>query len=142
MAINQLPPVSICSLQSHTSFFSLLINLTQAPNSLPDHVYTKRFCNTIVSIFTNKIFILHQELISSQSTLKVNEILSPPVSSAATCSSLTFHFRMQMIKQSKYSTCLLDPSQQQLLKPAYHPQPLSLLSSFIPQSIIELQQHI
>ncbi|KAE8280912.1 hypothetical protein D5F01_LYC21481 [Larimichthys crocea] len=90
------------------TLFSLLNNITQPQDSLPSHCYTTTFCNSIMSFFTEKIKNIHQQL-GSIPHLNISTDWHPPTHPFPTFHLPSLSEIAELIKQSKPSTCQLDP---------------------------------
>ncbi|KAE8278033.1 hypothetical protein D5F01_LYC23909 [Larimichthys crocea] len=97
------------------TLFSLLNNITQPQDSLPSHCYTTTFCNSIMSFFTEKIKNIHQQL-GSIPHLNISTDWHPPTHPFPTFHLPSLSEIAELIKQSKPSTCQLDPLPTQLVK--------------------------
>uniref|UniRef100_A0A671W446 Reverse transcriptase domain-containing protein n=1 Tax=Sparus aurata TaxID=8175 RepID=A0A671W446_SPAAU len=124
----------ICSNKGNTkSLFSLYKNITQAPESLPSHLCSTAFCNSIMSFLSQKIQMIHQHL-SSQTTLNVISELPPPTHFFSCFQLPTSAEISDLIRKSKPSTCQLDPLPTVLVK-ACLPSLVPLISAIIHSSL-------
>uniref|UniRef100_A0A8P4GUB4 Reverse transcriptase domain-containing protein n=1 Tax=Dicentrarchus labrax TaxID=13489 RepID=A0A8P4GUB4_DICLA len=124
----------ICSNEGNSkSLFSLLNNILRPPASLPPHLYSTAFCNSLMSFFNQKIHQIHLHLGPSSSH-------STSPEPCLTSHSLSF-FQLpsdsdisDLILKSKPSTCQLDPLPTVLVK-ACLPSLLPLISAIIHSSL-------
>ncbi|KAE8288336.1 hypothetical protein D5F01_LYC12203 [Larimichthys crocea] len=115
------------------TLFSLLNNITQPQDSLPSHCYTTTFCNSIMSFFTEKIKNIHQQL-GSIPHLNISTDWHPPTHPFPTFHLPSLSEIAELIKQSKPSTCQLDPLPTQLVKACSHSL-VPLISAIIHSSL-------
>ena len=115
------------------SLFSILNKTTKSQDSLPAHLYTTSFCNTIMSFFNDKIKKIHQNLGAS---LHHSTPVDPPPHTLPLSSFLlpTVTEITDLIKRSKPSTCQLDPLPTQLVKSCL-PSLAPIISAIIHSSL-------
>ena len=124
----------ICSNEGNSKLlFSLLNNILRPPASLPPHLYSTAFCNSMMSFFNQKIHQIHLYLGPSSSV---------STSPEPCLTSHSFSFLQlpsdsdisDLILKSKPSTCQLDPLPTVLVK-AFLPSLLPLISAIIHSSL-------
>uniref|UniRef100_A0A8C6L9C9 Reverse transcriptase domain-containing protein n=1 Tax=Nothobranchius furzeri TaxID=105023 RepID=A0A8C6L9C9_NOTFU len=100
------------------ALFSLLNNVTKPPNSLPQHMQSTDFCNSLMS-FVSKVTDIHQHLASHSASVSKVDITIPSPHHSTTFSTFFLHSVHDITKRipkSKPSTCQLDPLPTVLVK--------------------------
>ncbi|XP_051933602.1 uncharacterized protein LOC127608524 [Hippocampus zosterae] len=123
----------ICSNAGNTkTLFSLWNRITQPPDSLPPHFYSRDTCNALLLFFNEKINRIHQHLGSS---------VPFPSSDPLTPCKLFSSFELpqlslisDLIIKSKTSSCQLDPLPTVLVKSCLHSL-LPFISAIIHSSL-------
>ena len=113
--------------------FSLLNTITKPQDSLPPHLYTTSFCNSIMSFFTAKIKNIHQQL-GVIPHLSISSDFHPSPLSLSSFQLPTLSEITELILKSKPSTCQLDPLPTHLVK-ACLPLLAPLISAIIHSSL-------
>lgn len=116
------------------SLFTILNNITQPQDSLPPHLYTNSFCNSIMSFFNAKICNIYQHLDSIPHQLHTFGDLHSPTHTLSSFHLPSFSELTVLIQKSKPSTCQLDPLPTYLVKSCL-PSLLPIIASIIHSSL-------
>ncbi|KAI2647462.1 hypothetical protein H4Q32_023878 [Labeo rohita] len=116
------------------SLFTILNNITQPQDSLPPHLYTNSFCNSIMSFFNAKICNIYQHFDSIPHQLHTFGDLHSPTHTLSSFHLPSFSELTILIQKSKPSTCQLDPLPTYLVKSCL-PSLLPIIASIIHSSL-------
>ncbi|KAK7895247.1 hypothetical protein WMY93_020572 [Mugilogobius chulae] len=121
---------------SSKTLFSLLSNITKPPDSLPKHLHSSDFCNSLMTFFVSKITSIHQHLETGAAVSGVDTPLSSPhlISFFSSFSLPSVQAISDLILKSKTSTCQLDPLPTTLVKSSL-PSLAPLITNIIHSSL-------
>uniref|UniRef100_A0A3B1ISB8 Reverse transcriptase domain-containing protein n=1 Tax=Astyanax mexicanus TaxID=7994 RepID=A0A3B1ISB8_ASTMX len=98
------------------ALFSLFAKITKPLDPLPSHLYCSDFCNTLVSFFTLKIEQIHQQILPTAPLTTTDPVLLVPPNPFSVFSLPSVNDISKLIRNSKSSTCQLDPLPTALVK--------------------------
>lgn len=116
------------------SLFNILNKNTQPQDSLPPHLYTTHFCNSLMSFFSAKIKNIYLDQDYTPHHLHTFSDPHPPIHTLSSFQLPSFSELTELIQKSKSSTCQLDPLPTHLVKSCL-PSLLPIISAIIHSSL-------